>query len=65
MDNVGKGDADAARLAEVGRYLGGLPADRYPDLVDVADELLAPRLTDRFESGLHSLIEGLARTGSA
>ncbi|MFA1547859.1 TetR/AcrR family transcriptional regulator [Actinomadura chokoriensis] len=61
----GKGAANGARLAEVGRYLGGLPADRYPDLVAVADELLAPRLTDRFEFGLQSLIDGLVKTESA
>jgi TetR/AcrR family tetracycline transcriptional repressor len=62
----GKGPENGERLAEVTRYLQELPADRYPDLAAVAGELLAPRLTDRFEFGLRSLIEGLAekrRTG--
>ncbi|QKG26909.1 TetR/AcrR family transcriptional regulator C-terminal domain-containing protein [Actinomadura verrucosospora] len=56
----GKGPENGDRLAEVGRYLEGLPADRYPDLVAVAGGLLAPRLTDRFGFGLRSLVDGLA-----
>ncbi|GAA2152068.1 TetR/AcrR family transcriptional regulator [Actinomadura napierensis] len=56
----GKGPGNGDRLAEVSRYLEGLPSDRYPDLVAVAGELLAPRLTDRFEFGLRSVIDGLA-----
>jgi AcrR family transcriptional regulator len=59
----GKGADGGARLAEVGGYLGGLPAERYPDLVAVADGLLAPGLTDRFEFGLRNLLDGLARSG--
>ncbi|MDL4821484.1 TetR/AcrR family transcriptional regulator C-terminal domain-containing protein [Actinomadura opuntiae] len=56
----GKGPENGDRLAEVTRYLEGLPSDRYPDLVAVAGELLAPRLTDRFEFGLRGVIDGLA-----
>jgi TetR/AcrR family transcriptional regulator, tetracycline repressor protein len=55
----GKGPDNGDRLAEVSRYLEDLPADRFPDLVAVAGELLAPRLTDRFEFGLRSLVGGL------
>ncbi|MEU9016128.1 TetR/AcrR family transcriptional regulator C-terminal domain-containing protein [Actinomadura sp. NPDC048394] len=57
----GKGPDNGERLAEVSRYLEGLPADRFPDLVAVAGELLAPRLTDRFEFGLRSLVDGLEK----
>lgn len=59
----GKGADGGARLAEVGGYLAGLPVEQYPDLVAVADGLLAPGLTDRFEFGLRNLIDGLAQSG--
>ncbi|WP_160825072.1 TetR/AcrR family transcriptional regulator C-terminal domain-containing protein [Actinomadura sp. J1-007] len=61
----GKGPSNAARMEEVQAYLQGLSAERYPDLVAVAGELLAPRLTDRFEFGLHGIIDALAAERAA
>lgn len=58
----GKGPDNPARLAEISRFLSGLPADRYPDLVAVADALTTrPGLTDRFEVGLAGILGGLQR----
>lgn len=61
----GKGPSNAARMEEVQAYLQGLSAERYPDLAAVAGELLAPRLTDRFEFGLHGIIDALAAERAA
>jgi AcrR family transcriptional regulator len=57
----GKGPAGQARLAQVNEFLRGLPADRYPHLVAVADELTGrPGLTHRFELGLVGIFKELA-----
>jgi AcrR family transcriptional regulator len=57
----GKGPEARDRLAKVSRFLSGLPAEHYPNLVAVADEFTAPGLTDRFETGLAGVLEGLRR----
>ncbi|MGI5225561.1 TetR/AcrR family transcriptional regulator C-terminal domain-containing protein [Actinoallomurus sp. CA-142502] len=57
----GKGAANQARLTQVNEFLRGLPADRYPDLVAVADDLTGrPGLTHRFELGLVGICKELA-----
>jgi TetR/AcrR family transcriptional regulator, tetracycline repressor protein len=58
----GEGPDNPARLAQVSQYLRDLPADRYPHLVAVADDLTdRPGLDHRFEIGLAGILRGLAR----
>ncbi|WP_171165988.1 TetR/AcrR family transcriptional regulator [Streptomyces sp. I05A-00742] len=49
--------AEAAALAR--DRLVALPAERYPHLVELADELTAPDMESRFEFGLARLLDGL------
>jgi TetR/AcrR family transcriptional regulator, tetracycline repressor protein len=46
-------------IAEMREYLAALPADRFPNLVELADEIMAPGLDERFEFGLDILVGGL------
>ncbi|WP_051811883.1 TetR/AcrR family transcriptional regulator C-terminal domain-containing protein [Kitasatospora sp. MBT63] len=55
---AGTGRAEVARAA--GDQLRGLPADRYPNLVDLADDLTTPTMDERFAFGLERLLDGLA-----
>ncbi|TDD81850.1 TetR/AcrR family transcriptional regulator [Actinomadura darangshiensis] len=58
----GKGPDNPERLTEISRFLGGLPADRYPNVVAAAGTLTGrPGLTDRFELGLTGILNGLDR----
>lgn len=55
-DDSGREDAGARLRAR----LGGLPADRYPFLVDLAPELAAVQCGGRqYEHGLDALLDGL------
>ncbi|GAA0421093.1 TetR/AcrR family transcriptional regulator [Streptomyces luteireticuli] len=45
--------------AEARERLAGLPADRYPHLVELAGELSGPGMDSRFEFGLARLLDGL------
>ncbi|MEV0236508.1 TetR/AcrR family transcriptional regulator C-terminal domain-containing protein [Nonomuraea sp. NPDC050786] len=58
----GKGPENHARLGQITGFLRDLPADRYPHLTAVADELTArPGLTHRFELGLVGILGELDR----
>jgi len=41
-------------------YLAALPADRFSNVVALADELTAPGIDERFEFGLRQILVGLA-----
>ncbi|WP_431915671.1 TetR/AcrR family transcriptional regulator C-terminal domain-containing protein [Nonomuraea jabiensis] len=58
----GKGPDNPTRLAQITRFLRELPADRYPHVTAVADELTGtPGLTRRFELGLAGILNELDR----
>jgi TetR/AcrR family tetracycline transcriptional repressor len=62
----GKGPGNPERLAQVSQYLRDLPADRYPHLVAVADDLTGRSgMTHRFEVGLTGLLTELDRQRTA
>lgn len=52
------GQADFA--AQAGAWLKSLPRDEYPSIVELADQIVAGGMSDRFEWGLDVLIRGLA-----
>lgn len=62
--NMGAASEDPrARAEALGQYrelVGGLPAARYPNLVAVADVLVAGSLDERFDAGLGFLLDGIA-----
>jgi AcrR family transcriptional regulator len=45
---------------QVGQYFANLPADRFPNLVDLTRSMFAGNDDDRFEFGLDVLVRGLA-----
>ena len=53
--------ADARRMREAGRaWFKSLPADRYPTIVSLADELVDAPADRRFTIGLRALLDGFA-----
>ena len=55
------GDAGARYLGEIGTYFGALPADRFPNIAALREDLLAGGEGDeRFEFGLEMLVAGIA-----
>jgi TetR/AcrR family tetracycline transcriptional repressor len=55
-ESMGNEQADVAQLAE---YFRSLPADEFPTLVALADDLVAGDADERFEFALELLIRGL------
>lgn len=47
-------------IAMIGGYLSSLPPNRFPNIVELADELMSGGPDERFEFGLDVLIRGLA-----
>ncbi|MCQ4040826.1 TetR/AcrR family transcriptional regulator [Streptantibioticus rubrisoli] len=46
-------------LAEARRRLAALPAERYPNVRELAEEIAGPSMDSRFEFGLARLLDGL------
>jgi TetR/AcrR family tetracycline transcriptional repressor len=64
----GRGEAMAAAVASaaggdgqatIRQWFAALPADQFPTLVELADELTDSDMDARFEFGLRALIEGM------
>jgi hypothetical protein len=51
---------EADFLAQFTAWLKSLPADRFPSILALANELVAGSSDDRFEWGLDVLVRGLA-----
>jgi AcrR family transcriptional regulator len=47
-------------LGMIRRYFASLPAERFPNLVSLAEEITAPAPEERFEFGLDLFVSGLA-----
>jgi AcrR family transcriptional regulator len=47
-------------VAMIGEYFASLPADRFPNIAALSDELVAGDPDERFEFGMDVLIRGLA-----
>jgi len=55
-----RGAADAKRMQEEARrWFKALPADQYPTLVRLADELIDTSADRRFEFGIRAMLDGL------
>jgi AcrR family transcriptional regulator len=59
------GEADETDFkGELQRFLAGLPAERFPHLVDMAGPLTTGDRDERFEFGLDLLVRGIASTAA-
>jgi AcrR family transcriptional regulator len=47
-------------VAQAAGWLKSLPRDQYPNLVDLADKIMAGSAQDRFEWGLDVIVRGIA-----
>jgi TetR/AcrR family tetracycline transcriptional repressor len=52
-------------VAMIRDYFASLPPDRFPNVVALADELVSGGPDERFEFGLHVLVQGLAAQAGA
>jgi TetR/AcrR family transcriptional regulator, tetracycline repressor protein len=60
MTPVSDGDGAASFIGQVRDYLASLPADGFPNMSSLADEITGPGVEERFEFGLEMLVGGLA-----
>jgi AcrR family transcriptional regulator len=58
-------DEGAQYVAELRRYFGALPVDRFPHIVALAEPLTAGEGDARFEFGLDALVRGIASMSGA
>jgi TetR/AcrR family transcriptional regulator, tetracycline repressor protein len=56
----GEGSSPADFIGELRAYLASLPADRFPNITELADALTTGGSDERFEFGLDILVAGLA-----
>jgi TetR/AcrR family tetracycline transcriptional repressor len=54
-----RGATPEEALAEARQRLAALPADRYPNVRELAEEIAGPSMDSRFEFGLARLLDGL------
>jgi AcrR family transcriptional regulator len=66
LDNYELENEDAVTdfYQELQRFFAGLPADRFPHLVDMASPLTTGDGDERFEFGLDILVRGIASTAT-
>ncbi len=54
-----RGASPEEAVAEARQRLAALPADRYPNVSELAEEIAGPSMDSRFEFGLARLLDGL------
>jgi TetR/AcrR family transcriptional regulator, tetracycline repressor protein len=60
----GQGPEARRSLEEMAGQLRELPASWFPNLAEAADEVIGPGLTDRYELGLTSILNGLRQSST-